>query len=64
MESVYLPLWMVVAGAFVLWVALDRLLIRGACWLPRRRAVRTINELNARLKLRISAFHPTEKRPR
>ena len=61
-ETVSLPLWLVAAGGvIVLWAALDRLLVPGARWLLRRRAERAIDELNARLKLRIPTFHRTRR---
>ena len=66
-ESVCFPLSVVagsvVAGAFALRAALDRLPVPGVRR-PPRRADRAIDGLNARLKLRIPAFHPAEKRRR
>ena len=64
METVYLSLRVMVAGAFALRAALDRLLVPGVRWPPRRRAERAIDGLNARLKLRVPAFRPAGKRRR
>jgi glycerol-3-phosphate O-acyltransferase len=56
-SPVTLPLWLVlIVGAFALWSVLDRVLFPGLRWVMRRRFNRAIDELNARLKLRIQPF--------
>ena len=61
-EPVSLPIWLAaLAGALAAWALLDRLLVPGARWFLRRRANRVIDELNARLQLRIPAFQRTRR---
>jgi glycerol-3-phosphate O-acyltransferase len=62
-STVTLPLWFVViAGALALWSLLDHLLIPGVRFLLRRRLNRAIDELNARLKLRLQPFKLAKRR--
>ncbi|UCH61934.1 MAG: 1-acyl-sn-glycerol-3-phosphate acyltransferase [Fidelibacterota bacterium] len=62
-NSITLPLWLVlIGGAFVLWVLLDRLLLPSARWFFRRRVNIVIDELNERLDLRLPAFKLTRRR--
>jgi glycerol-3-phosphate O-acyltransferase len=61
--TVTLPVWMVALGAgLATWALLDRLLFPGVRWILRRRASRTIDELNKRLQLRIRPFKLTRRR--
>ncbi len=61
-SAIALPVWLVaVMAALSLWALLDRLLIPSARWALRRRANRTINELNTRLHLRIRPFKLTRR---
>ena len=63
MDTVSLPVWIVaVAGALALWSVLDHLLVPGVRWFLRRRLNRVIDEVNARLQLRIPAFQQTRRR--
>lgn len=60
--QVTLPLW----AAFILtllavWAAVDRILVPSVRWAVRRRANRSIEELNTRLKLRIQPFKLTKR---
>ena len=62
-STVTLPLWFVViAGALALWSLLDHLLVPGVRFLLRRRLNRAIDELNARLKLRLQPFKLAKRR--
>jgi glycerol-3-phosphate O-acyltransferase len=61
-SQVSLPLWLVVViSIFAISAALDRVLIPSVRWALRRRANRAIEELNAKLKLRIQPFKLTER---
>src|SRR5256885_16507943 len=56
-SQVSLPLWVVVLMAILaILAALDRILIPSVRWALRRRANRSIEELNTKLKLRIQAL--------
>lgn len=56
-STVTLPLWVVVLAVLLAIVALlDRILVPSVRWALRRRANRTIDELNTRLKLKIQPF--------
>ncbi|MFL6194614.1 MAG: 1-acyl-sn-glycerol-3-phosphate acyltransferase [Thermoanaerobaculia bacterium] len=60
---VNLPLWLVVVLVLLAaWAALDRLLVPGVRWYLRRRVNRVIDEVNARLRLKIPPFHQTRRR--
>ena len=62
-QTVALPLW-VIAGLGVLaaWAVLDRLLIPSVRWYLRRRVNRVIDDLNARLEVRLPALSMTKRR--
>ena len=52
-----LPVWLAVLLVFlVLWALLDRLFLPGARWFLRRRVNRVLEEINTRLKIRITPF--------
>ncbi len=56
-STVTLPLWVVaLAVALAIVALLDRILVPSVRWALRRRANRTIDELNTRLKLKIQPF--------
>ena len=56
-STVTLPLWLVVViGVLSVLAALDHLLLPSLRWVMRRRLNRAIDQLNARLKLRIQPF--------
>lgn len=60
--TVELPFWFVlVAGILALIGLVDRLLIPSVRWMLRRRVNEAIDELNARLKLRIQPFKLTKR---
>ncbi len=60
--TVVLPLWLLVPLALLAAVALvDRLLLPGTRWFLRRRVNRVIDELNARLSLRLPPFKLTRR---
>ena len=60
--TIVLPVWFAItAGALALWAILYLLLIPGSRWFVRRRVNRMIDELNARLQLRIPAFQQTKR---
>ena len=62
-STVTLPLWAVVLVVVLAVVALlDRILVPSVRWALRRRANRTIDELNARLKLKIQPFKLTRRK--
>ncbi len=55
--TVSLPAWLaVVLVLLAAWAALERLLLPGARWFVRRRVNRALEELNARLRIRIPPF--------
>ena len=59
---VSLPLWLALLLALLAaWAVLDRLLVPSVRWYLRRRVNRVIDEVNARLKLEIPAFHRTKR---
>jgi glycerol-3-phosphate O-acyltransferase len=61
-SQVSLPLWLVVLiVVLAILGALDRILIPSVRWALRRRANRAIEELNARLRLRIQPFKLTRR---
>lgn len=60
--TVSLPLWAVlILSILACWAVLDRALIPSVRWMFRRRANRTIDELNTRLSLRIQPFKLTRR---
>ncbi len=62
-STVTLPLWVVVLAVVLAVVALlDRILVPSVRWAMRRRANRTIDELNTRLKLKIQPFKLTKRK--
>jgi glycerol-3-phosphate O-acyltransferase len=62
-SRVSLPLWLALLLALLAaWAVLDRMLVPSVRWYLRRRVNRVIDELNARLKLEIPAFHRTERK--
>lgn len=62
-STVTLPLWVVVLAVVLAVVAiLDRVLVPSVRWALRRRANRTIDELNTRLKLKIQPFKLAKRR--
>ncbi|MEO6326792.1 MAG: 1-acyl-sn-glycerol-3-phosphate acyltransferase, partial [Thermoanaerobaculia bacterium] len=63
MRTVTLPLWSVLALlALALWSVIDRLLVPGARWFVRRRVNRVLDEVSARLSIRIQPFKLTKRR--
>src|SRR5713226_2081362 len=57
-----LPAWLAVLLALlVLWALLDRLFLPGARWFLRRRVNRVLEEINTRLKIRLSPFKLTRR---
>jgi glycerol-3-phosphate O-acyltransferase len=61
--TIPIPLWLLLlAGAFALFGLFDRILTPSLRWVLQRRANRAIEELNARLKLKIHPFKMTERR--
>ena len=61
-SSVELPLWLVIAGLLLASLALlQHFLLPSARWILRRRANRLIEEVNARLALRIPSFKLTRR---
>ena len=61
-STVAVPVWLLVLMALLAgWALLDRLLIPSVRWTLRRRANRAIEELNARLQLRIRPFKLTRR---
>ena len=62
-STVELPLWLaVLLAALAAWAALDRLLVPSVRWVLRRRLDRVLDELNARLKIRVQPFKLTKRR--
>lgn len=62
-STVTLPLWVVAVAVVLAVVALlDRILVPSVRWALRRRANRTIDELNTRLKLKIQPFKLTRRK--
>ncbi len=60
--TVVLPVWLAaVLIALGVWAALDRLLVPGARWVLRRRVNRVLEEIDARLKIRIPPFKLTKR---
>ena len=61
-SSVTLPMWLfVVLFVLAIWAALGSLLIPSVRWFLRRRVNRVIDELNARLQLKIQPFKLTKR---
>lgn len=61
-ETVELPLWLAAGlSLLALVAALDRLLVPGLRWMLRRRLNRVIDDLNARLQLKLPAFKLTRR---
>ncbi|MCW5730702.1 MAG: 1-acyl-sn-glycerol-3-phosphate acyltransferase [Alphaproteobacteria bacterium] len=61
-ETVELPLWLVLlTGILALLAFIDRLFVPSVRWMLRRRVNEAIEELNTRLKLRISPFKLTKR---
>jgi glycerol-3-phosphate O-acyltransferase len=61
-STVAVPVWLLALMAMLAgWALLDRLLIPSVRWTLRRRANRAIEELNARLQLRIRPFKLTRR---
>ncbi len=60
--TVELPVWLAFLLAILAaWAALDRLLIPSVRWFLRRRVNRVLEEINARLKIRIAHFELTKR---
>lgn len=60
--EITLPLWLVVlAGLLAVWALLVRMLLPGMRWMLRRRVNRMIDDLNARLQLRLQPFKLTKR---
>src|ERR1041385_8884690 len=56
-SQVTLPLWLaLIISALAVWATFEHVLLPGVRWFMRRRFNRTIDDLNARLKLRIQPF--------
>ena len=61
-SSVTLPMWLfVVLFVLAVWAALGSLLIPSVRWFLHRRVIRVIDELNARLQLKIQPFKLTKR---
>jgi len=61
-KTVAVPIWLVVvAGLLALWAALERLLIPSARWFLRRRINRLLDQVNARLRIRIPPFKTAKR---
>jgi glycerol-3-phosphate O-acyltransferase len=61
-ESVAVPVWVLLAGGiFAAWAVLDRLFVPGIRWFARRRIARVIEEIGARLDIKIPAFALTKR---
>lgn len=61
-ETVSLPLWLALALALLAGLALvERLLLPGAKWVVKRRVTRVLEEVDARLKIRIQPFKLTKR---
>lgn len=61
-SSVSLPVWLVAAlAALAAWSLADRLLVPSVRWFVRRRVQRVLEELDARLPLRIKPFQLTKR---
>ena len=62
-ETVSLPLWLVIiGGALAVWALLDHLLLPSVRWYFRRRVNMVINQINKRLDVRLPAFELTKRR--
>jgi glycerol-3-phosphate O-acyltransferase len=62
-ETVGLPLWLVIiGGALAVWALLDHLLLPSVRWYFRRRVNMVINQINKRLDVRLPAFELTKRR--
>jgi glycerol-3-phosphate O-acyltransferase len=60
--SVSLPIWLaVIVIALALWAFVGHLVLPGARWILRRRVNRVLEELDARLKIRIPPFKLTKR---
>jgi glycerol-3-phosphate O-acyltransferase len=60
--TIELPFWLIVViGVLALMSLVDRLLVPSLRWMLRRRVNEAIDELNARLKLRIQPFKLTKR---
>lgn len=61
-ETVAMPLWLVLlTGVLAALAFIDRMLVPSMRWMLRRRVNEAIEELNTRLKLRISPFKLTKR---
>ena len=61
-DTVELPLWLAAGLSLLALVALlDRLLVPGLRWMLRRRLNRVIDDLNAKLQLKLPAFKLTKR---
>ncbi|MCW5772859.1 MAG: 1-acyl-sn-glycerol-3-phosphate acyltransferase [Rhodospirillaceae bacterium] len=61
-DTVSVPLWLLVLiGIFAAWAALDRLLVPSARWFIRRRVKRVLDEIGARLDIKIPDFTLTKR---
>src|SRR6266540_596030 len=59
---VSLPIWLaVLIGALALWAFVSHLVLPGARWVLRRRVNRVLEEIDARLKIRIAPFKLTKR---
>jgi glycerol-3-phosphate O-acyltransferase len=57
-----LPVWLaVLVGALALWALVGHLVVPGARWILRRRVNRVLEEVEARLKIRIPPFKLTKR---
>ncbi len=62
-RTVSLPLWLaLLLLAFALWSVVSRLLVPGVRWFLRRRVNRVLEEVGARLSIRIQPFKLTKRR--
>ena len=62
-SPISLPTWaFAIVLALAIWTVLERMLVPGARWVLRRRLDRAVEELNARLKLRIQPFKLAKRR--
>jgi glycerol-3-phosphate O-acyltransferase len=62
-STIAVPVWLVVlAGFFAAWAVLDRILLPSVRWLIRSRAEKVIDEIGARLAIKIRPFQQTHRR--
>ena len=59
---VSLPIWLaILVGALALWALVGYFVLPGARWILRRRVNRVLEEVEARLKIRIPPFKLTKR---